>query len=192
MARRARSTRPSAAPRRRRTIAWRWRPATSKTVRLRLTSTAPDRARAKKTTPFAEGFERHFQARRAEADEFYRRDHPEAPQRRSGHRDAPGVGRHAVEQAVLLLRRGQMARGARRQSLQAEPAAGAAQRPMAPHVQCRRHLDAGQMGISLVRRLGPRLPGAGPHPGGRGFRQAAAGPDAAGALSPSQRPDPGL
>ena len=46
-------------------------PGESKTVRLRLTSTAPDRARAKKTTPFAEGFERHFQARRAEADEFF-------------------------------------------------------------------------------------------------------------------------
>ena len=35
-----------------------------------------------------------------------------------------------------------------------------AQRPLAPHVQRRRHLDAGQVGVSLVRGLGPGLPRA--------------------------------
>ena len=33
----------------------------------------------------------------------------------------------------------------------------AAQRALAPHVQRRHHLDAGQVGVSLVRRLGPGL-----------------------------------
>ncbi len=38
------------------------------------------------------------------------------------------------------------------------PQDGPPQRPMAPHVQRRHHLDAGQVGISLVCRLGSRLP----------------------------------
>jgi hypothetical protein len=39
-------------------------------------------------------------------------------------------------------------------------------RAVAPHVQRRRHLDAGQMGIPVVRGLGPGLPLPGADPGG--------------------------
>ena len=57
--------------------------------------------------------------------------------------------------------------------------ARAAQRALAPHVQRRRHLHAGQVGVSLVRRLGPRLPRPAADAGGPGFRQAATQADAA-------------
>ena len=70
--------------------------------------------------------------------------------------------------------------------------AGAAQRPLAPHVQRRRHLDAGQVGVSLVRGLGPRLPRARPDARRSRFRQAATEADAARALHAPQRPDSGL
>ena len=68
----------------------------------------------------------------------------------------------------------------------------AAQRPLAPHVQRRRHLHAGQVGVSLVRGLGPRLPRPRPDARGPGLRQAAAEADAARAVHAPQRPDPGL
>ena len=70
--------------------------------------------------------------------------------------------------------------------------AGAAQRPLAPHVQRRRHLDAGQVGVSLVRGLGPRLPRPRPDARRSGLRQAAAQADAARAVHAPQWPDPGL
>ena len=70
--------------------------------------------------------------------------------------------------------------------------AAPAQRPLAPHVQRRRHLDAGQVGVSLVRGLGPRLPRPRPDARRPRFRQAAAQADAARAVHAPQRPDPGL
>ena len=50
---------------------------------------------------------------------------------------------------------------------------------LAPHVQRRRHLDAGQVGVPVVRGLGPRLPRPGADAGRPGLRQAAARADAA-------------
>ena len=70
--------------------------------------------------------------------------------------------------------------------------AGAAQRPLAPHVQRRRHLHAGQVGVSLVRGLGPGLPRPRPDARRSRLRQAAAQADAARALHAPQRPDSGL
>ena len=46
---------------------------------------------------------------------------------RCGQCDASGAGRHAVEQAVLLLRRGPLAGGARQRPLQGNRKAGSAQ-----------------------------------------------------------------
>ena len=132
-----------------------------------------------------------FEARRQEADEFYAAVIPPSLERRRGQRHAAGAGRHALVQAVLLLRRRPLARGARRRPVQAE-AARHPQRPLAPHVQRRHHLDAGQVGIPLVRGLGPGLPRPRADAGGRGLRQGAAGPDAAGALPAPQRPAPRL
>ena len=69
---------------------------------------------------------------------------------------------------------------------------GAAQRPLAPHVQRRHHLDAGQVGVPLVRGVGPGLPRPRADARRRGLRQAAARPDAARALPAPERPDAGL
>ncbi len=54
-----------------------------------------------------------------------------------------GLRRNAVVQAVLSLRRRQVARRAWQRSLQGQPQARAAKRPLAPHVQRRRDFDAG-------------------------------------------------
>ena len=66
--------------------------------------------------------------------------------------------------------------------------AGGAQQRVGPHVQRRHHLDAGQVGVPVVRRVGPGLPH---DPAGHGrsrLRQAAARPDAAQRLPASERP----
>ena len=60
------------------------------------------------------------------------------------------------------------------------------------HGQRRHHLDAGQMGIPVVCRVGSCLPHAPARHGRSGLRQAAARSDAAGALPASERPDAGL
>ena len=72
---------------------------------------------------------------------------------------AAGLRGAALEQAVLPLRD-------RRDWLEGDPSqpappAGRAdgpQRRLAARLQPRHHLDAGQVGVSLVRGLGPRLP----------------------------------
>ena len=66
---------------------------------------------------------------------------------------------------------------------------GAAQRPLASHAQRRHHLDAGQVGVPVVRRLGSGVPRARADARGPRLRQAAARSDAAGTLSPSERAD---
>ena len=72
-------------------------------------------------------------------------------------RDAPGPRRHAVEQAVLLLQRGQLAGGA---PLQPPPyrLSFLSELGVVPHGQQGHHLDARQVGVPLVRGLGPGLP----------------------------------
>ena len=53
------------------------------------------------------------------------------------------------------------------------------QRGMVPHVNRGHHLDARQVGVPLVRRLGPGLPHPPARDGGPRLRQGAARPDAA-------------
>src|SRR5216117_3667632 len=106
-------------------------------------------------------------------------------------RDAPGARRHAVVQAVLPLRRRSVALGARRRPLQ-PAAASPPQRPLAPHAQCPHPVDARQVGVSLVRGLGPGLPRPCPESGRRELRQAAARPHAPRELPAPQRPAPRL
>ena len=67
-----------------------------------------------------------------------------------------------------------------------------AQPRVGPHGQRRRHLHARQVGVPLVRGLGPGLPRDRARRGGRRLREAAARPDAAGDVPPPERPDPGL
>ena len=63
---------------------------------------------------------------------------------------------------------------------------------LVPHVQRRRHLDARQVGVSLVRRLGSRLPRRVPGVRRSGLRPRAARADAARSLSASERAAAGL
>ena len=74
----------------------------SQTVRLRLA------AAAAAPKPFSE-FDPIVKNRLAEADEFYDADRAAVTQRGSTPRSPSGAGRHAVEQAVLLLRSGEVA-----------------------------------------------------------------------------------
>ncbi len=73
-------------------------------------------ATARSRRPFGSHFDDVLQARRKEADEFYAAITPPSLDADAGQRHAPGPGRHAVEQAVLPLRRGQVARRARLRS----------------------------------------------------------------------------
>ncbi len=66
------------------------------------------------------------------------------------------------------------------------------QQRLASPQQRRHHLHAGQVGISLVRSLGPRLPLRHPGAGRPGFRQAATAIDDPGLVHAPQRPDPRL
>ncbi len=74
------------------------------TVRLRLTDVAPTAI----GDPF-KSFAEILETRKREADEFYKAYNPNPGQRRSSPRHASGAGRNALDQAVFLLRRGQMA-----------------------------------------------------------------------------------
>ncbi len=67
-----------------------------------------------------------------------------------------------------------------------------AQQQLAPHVQRRRHLDARQVGVPLVRGMGPGLSRHLADAGRRRLRQAAAGAVATRSVPASQRPAAGL
>ena len=164
----------------------------SQVVRLRLTDAAPAaRDRRRRRPAPGDGLRRGDDRAPARSRRVLRHGDPAVARRGSRARDAAGAGRHAVEQAVLSLRRQHVAGRARRRSVQGE-AARAAQPGLAPHAQRRHHFDAGQVGIPVVRRVGPGLPRAGADDGGRGLRQAAARSDAARGLPAPERADPGL
>ena len=103
---------------------------------------------------------RSFAQRRAEADEFYADAAGRtSPTRTRGCVQRQAFAGHDLEQAVLPLRRAAMAATATRRSRRRRPSAHARpQRRLAAPQQRRHHLDAGQVGVSLVRRLGPGLP----------------------------------
>ena len=114
--------------------------------------------------------------------------------RRSGcpERPAPGVRRHDLEQAVLPLRRDALARGRPDPAAAARIAPPRPQQRVAAPQQLRHHLDAGQMGVSLVRRLGPRVPLHPARADRRRVRQAAARDADARVVHAPERPAAGL
>ena len=127
-------------------------PGEERVVRLRLREQQPSAGVA-----FGAAFDRVFESpdprgrrvlRRADA---VCRDRGRAP----GH--PPGLRRAPHDQAVLPLRGGALDRGRSRPAAPAgRPARGTQQR-VAAYLQPRRHLDAGQVGVPLVRGLGSRL-----------------------------------
>ena len=120
-----------------------------------------------------------------------REDHAALPDRGRAPGPPAGARGNALVEAVLLLRRGPLAQRARRAPAPREPD-GDPERRVVPHVQRRRHLDARQVGVPLVRGVGPRVPHALVVARRLRLRQAAAPPDAREPLRPPERADPGL
>jgi hypothetical protein len=126
---------------------------------------APDNGRAPNLpaayrSPLRQPLRRQPSPSASEADAFYASITPDSVDAdAAGH--AAGAGRDVVDQAVLLLRRRPLAGRTRGAPHGQRLAQGRAQPPMVPHDQRRHHLHARQVGISLVRRLGPGLPQSG-------------------------------
>ena len=123
----------------------------SKTIRLRLTDHSEGMDKL-----FGKSFESVFRARTAEADAFYADIIPA-----SLNSDQANVMRQAL--AGMLWSKQfynyDVGRWLKEHGIQPYKAESAlhSERSLGPHEKRRCDLHAGQMGISLVRRLGPRL-----------------------------------
>ena len=84
--------------------------------------------------------------------------HPPKADRRRAAGPAPGARRPALDQADLPLRRRPLARRRQPRLAAAGVAQADPQRALAAPELDARDVDAGQVGVSLVRRLGPGLP----------------------------------
>ena len=138
------------------------------------------------------GVHRHHAAAAPRGGRVLRRTHAGRPQRRRGGGDAPGLRGDALGQAVLPLRRRALA--GRRPRLPA-PSRGAPRGPqprLAAPRQPRRHLHARQVGVPVVRRLGPGLPLRRPGPRRPRAGQEPADPDLPRVVHAPQRPAPRL
>ena len=129
---------------------------------------------------------------RTEADRVLRR--PDAPAVKDDS-DRAGVMRQALAGLLwskqFFISTSPLARRAWRSPLQ--PGSRACRNREWFHMlNQRHHLDAGQVGVSLVRSLGPRVPHGAALDGRPGLRKRAARADAVGVVSPSERADPGL
>ena len=87
-----------------------------------------------------------------------RQGHPRGADRGRPQCHAPGARGDALEQAVLPLRRARLAGGRPRSSAATRGTEGRPERGLGPPAQRRRPEHAGQVGVPLVRGLGPRLP----------------------------------
>ena len=98
-------------------------PGRASVLRLRLTDVEPaDSARdLRRGRPVRRPFRRGPAVSRAGGRRVLRGGHATGSRRRRGQCHAPGPGGHAVVEAVLPLRRGQVAGGARLRPLQADP-----------------------------------------------------------------------
>ncbi len=96
--------------------------------------------------------------RLAAAKVILRSDFAEIAERRRTPGAPSGAGRHAVEQAVLLLRCRSMASGAQESSADGIRWPRRAEHRVVSHAERRCDIDAGQVGVPLVCRLGPGLP----------------------------------
>ena len=135
---------------------------------------------------------RRVRRARARGRALLRLTHPRRADGGGAPRGPPGLCRPSVDEAVLPLR----GEGLARRRPRAAPSAGepqdGAQRRLAAPLQPRRHLHARQMGVPLVRGLGPRVPHGPVRADRPGVRQAAARPVSARVVHAPQRPDPGI
>ena len=143
--------------------------------------------------PLAAPFDDVLRTRRAEADKFYATVIPPAltaDQALVMRQALAGLlwGKQYYEYDVhrWLTR-------ARRRPVGAERAdERRPERPVVPHARGRHHLDAGQVGVPVVRGLGPGLPLRAAVAGRHRLRQGAGGASAEDPLPAPQRADPGL
>ena len=152
------STPRAAAPRRRPSTRLTLAPGASATIRLRFTDAMP--ADVSQTIVGAD-FETVRAERRAEADAFYATIVPAGTSP-----DGAGVMRQAlggllVVEAVLPLRDQGVARRRSRTAAASAGAAHRAQPRVDPRLRRRRDLDAGQVGVPVVRGVGSRVPRGG-------------------------------
>ena len=151
--RRGRRPRPST----RRRSARRPRPATSSTSRAAARSCACGCREAARHEPFGSASKlRSLRPRRRRR--VLRSHHASLADRGRAAGPPAGARRDALVEAVLPLRRGHLAQGARGASARRGAGRSHPQRRVVPHVQRRRHLDAGQVGVPVVRGLGPGVP----------------------------------
>ena len=154
-------------------------PGQSATVRLRLTAQAPaePRKRAKGgAVRFGQDFDEIFAARLREADAFYKSVTPP-----SVSPDAANVMRQALAGMLWSKQHHYWEGDAWLEEHQAHPLHQGSRdfrNRECPHDQRRHHLDARQVGVPLVRRLGSRLPHVADRDRRPRLRQAAAAPDA--------------
>ena len=132
--------------------------------RQRLDSCAPDRVRrlcdgrAGQGQAAGRGVRSRVQNAAQGGRPVLRDGHPADAATRRGDGDAPGAGRAAVGQAVLRVQRAPLAARARRRPVGPERACQLGpQRAVVSHGRGRRDLDAGQVGVSVVRRVGSRV-----------------------------------
>ena len=153
-------------------------------VRLRLSQTAPDK------TTFGADFDAVFDDRKREADEFYATViHPALSDedRHIARRAYAGLlwGKQLYRYNVDEWIEGDPTESPAPDARKGSPARNAALGAAGPR---RRHLDAGRMGIPLVRGLGPgvsRDPAGARRPG---FRQGTTGADVPGMVDAPERP----
>ena len=112
--------------------------------------------------------------------------------RRHAPRPAPGLRRHAVDEAVLPLHGPPLARRRSRRTEAARRAAAGAQPRMAALFRGRRAVDARQMGVPVVRGLGHGVPHRRLRDDRSRFREGPAAPAPARVVHAPERPDPGL
>src|ERR1043165_3304783 len=110
--------------------------------------------------------------------------------RRGKKHPAPGLRRPPLVEAVVPLRCRHLARRRRSELAAAAAAPRRPQRALAPSQLHARPLHAGQMGVPVVRGVGPRLSVRRLRAHRRPLRQGAALADALRAVPASQRPDP--
>ena len=154
----------------------------SRTVRLRLCDQPIKGSKKAMGEYFGKAFASVFQSRLKEADEFYTTVIPP-----SLNPDAASVMRQALagmlwSKQFFFYDVGKWLKQHGIQPVQSQSTFHP-QRPLGTHGQRRRDLHARQMGISLVRRLGPGLPCHGPYAGGCGLRQGTVGTLSAGPVT---------
>ncbi len=171
-------------------------PGECRVVQLRLSDVAPSGESSVKggstTAHSGTAFDDLMQLRKDEADEFYTALIPSSVSDDARQVIRQGLSGMLWSKQLYPLRRASVAQRTRLEPIPTQSQVSSAQRGLAPHVQRRRDLDAGQMGVSLVRRLGLGLPCRAAVVGRHGLRQTAAEADAARTLHAPQWSDSSL